>query len=464
MAEVSISSSLDAFRKVDVLVVGAGPTGCTAAIAFAQKGAQVLLVEGNPKAARRFAGEWLHPPGVRALAHLGVDTQRITRSRGSGFVLFAPNEEPIAMPYTRGSSLARVHHEFVLELRAEAADRDGVEYIEGLSFLRFEGPVVILREAATGLERRVVADRVIGADGRASKVRDALGQHDPSEPTSYMMGVDFKDCRLPIEGLGHVLAGGPGPVLLYRVDDETIRGCLDVPHALGPAARKKGAVYEAFLPVMPDKMREAFKRGVAEATPWASTRYRPRTFFGRGRVWLVGDAVGHIHPITGMGMTLGILDAVAASEELDVQHYATRRNSHVVELLTNALYHLLQKSDDSALRVRHGLFEMLRKHPFERRRTMCILTGEDERRSSFVSAFLKASGYSVRTTLRESRVPLSDRPKSLREDLGWLKWPLGAMVSTPLFSPTLRSQSSFSDPLPPPQAVGLSWPPKAPSS
>ena len=57
--------------QYDVTVIGAGPAGATAAIAFARRGATVLLAEANPKAASRFAGEWMHPPGVRVLERLG---------------------------------------------------------------------------------------------------------------------------------------------------------------------------------------------------------------------------------------------------------------------------------------------------------------------------------------------------------------------------------------------------------
>ena len=46
-------------------------------------------------------------------------------------------------------------------------------------------------------------------------------------------------------------------------------------------------------------------------------RFRPRTHFGRGdgsgpEVALVGDAVGHVHPMTAIGMTMGFLDAQRA--------------------------------------------------------------------------------------------------------------------------------------------------------
>ena len=60
----------------DVAVIGAGPIGCAAAIAFAQRGATVLLLEANPRASERFAGEWIHPSGVQILEKLGLDRLR----------------------------------------------------------------------------------------------------------------------------------------------------------------------------------------------------------------------------------------------------------------------------------------------------------------------------------------------------------------------------------------------------
>jgi squalene monooxygenase len=59
-------------KRYDVSIIGAGPVGTVAAIAHAKRGARVLLAEAKPRAAARFAGEWLHPPGVSVLRELGL--------------------------------------------------------------------------------------------------------------------------------------------------------------------------------------------------------------------------------------------------------------------------------------------------------------------------------------------------------------------------------------------------------
>ena len=73
----------------DVAVVGAGPVGCVTALAFARRGARVLLLEAQPTAADRLAGEWLHPAGLAVLQDfgLGAAVAAAEYSTGRGFVV-----------------------------------------------------------------------------------------------------------------------------------------------------------------------------------------------------------------------------------------------------------------------------------------------------------------------------------------------------------------------------------------
>jgi hypothetical protein len=155
-----------------------------------------------------------------------------------------------------------------------------------------------------------------------------------------------------------------------------------------------------------------------------------------------------------MGMTLGILDAQAMARSETLEQYEQGRHAYIAELLTNVLYQVMCRHDESAQRVRTGLFEMLRGSATERRRTMKVLTGEDERGSSFVLSFLRAGATSLRKGLFE--VPASGLEETsrlrnaaelLKTDLRWLKWPLTAAVSELTGSKQIRVASSFDEPL-----------------
>lgn len=431
-----VSSSSE--KKFDVAVVGAGPTGCAAALAFARRGASVALLEGNPSAANRFAGEWIHPPGVRALEQLGVDIQQLASCKGYGFALFGDDGgDPVCLPYAGGVALSRHHAELVNHLREQAKAQPQVTYLPHHFVHALEqrdpGCVAVMAEnRARASQALLRAERVIGADGRSSKVRacldlDGVG----SDLISYMAGVELRDVRLPFEGMGHVFLGGPGPAMFYRIDEHTVRACLDVPQTLPAELRRKEALYGAFEPVLPEQLRPAFQRALSQRFTWAATRVKRREAFGRGRVWLVGDAVGHVHPISGVGMTLGILDAVAAAEAQDLSQYRRQRQLYVTELLAKCLYFAFVGADPSAARVRHGLLEMLRRDPTERIRTMQILTGERHRGVSFARSFLRASGRVVlsgveRTAMQQQS--LDEWTSQLRQDLHWLAWPLNACL------------------------------------
>jgi flavin-dependent dehydrogenase len=75
-------------ENVDVIIIGAGPAGCSAAIRARQAGLSVTLIEANPSP-KKAPGETLHP-GIEALfAQLGIAEQihlaNFPRHRGVWF-------------------------------------------------------------------------------------------------------------------------------------------------------------------------------------------------------------------------------------------------------------------------------------------------------------------------------------------------------------------------------------------
>jgi 2-polyprenyl-6-methoxyphenol hydroxylase-like FAD-dependent oxidoreductase len=417
-------------QHADVAIVGAGPTGATAAIAFARRGARVVLVDGYPGAVTRLAGEWIHPPGVRALRRLGVDVAALAVREGHGFAIFGDDDgDPVCLPYDGEVAIARLHSELVTHLRESACGHAAVRYLPSHVFVRLDGNTLHLEDRERGRSVCVCADRILGADGRSSKVRATLDRGADGEQLSYMAGLELENAPLPFEGLGHVFLGGPGPALLYRVDERRVRACLDIPIRYPGAARSSEAVYRAFSRVLPPQLEPALRAAVKRRIAWAATGVRTRRLFGRGNVWLAGDAIGHVHPLSGVGITLGVLDAEAAARAGTLDAYREERDAHVAEVLASVLYLAFSRTDASALRVRHGLLRMLRASAFERSRTMRLLTGDDRAGASFADAFLRASGRIAWSGAERSacrRQSWRDWGEQLRSDAGWLTWPLRA--------------------------------------
>jgi len=426
--------------QTDVAIIGAGPAGATAAIAFAKRGARVALIEGFPGASARFAGEWIHPPGVRTLKALGVDLASLAQCSGRGFAIFGDDAaDPVCLPFDEGEAIARVHEELVAHLRDHATGLANLTYLPNHVFAGLQDNRVELEDRARSRRVSVQAERIIGADGRASKVRAAIGGPAASQQLSYLAGLELHDARLPFEGLGHVFLGGPGPALLYRIDERRIRACLDFPGTSSSAERKPSAVYAAFRDALPPQLEAALREAVKAPLSWASTGVRSRTFYGQRNVWLVGDAVGHVHPLSGVGMTLGIMDAYAAANCDTLAAYRKDRDVHVAERLANVLYLAFARKDASATRVRHGLLHMLRTSPRERSRTMRLLTSDDRAGVSFADSFLRATAQVVLDGVGQSaarRQSWSAWARHLRQDASWLEWPLRACVPA---ADTLRS-------------------------
>ncbi|MBF0698376.1 FAD-dependent oxidoreductase, partial [Actinomyces bowdenii] len=89
--------------SADVIVVGAGPAGCSAARHLATAGLDVLLLEKNELGRDKVCGDGLTPSAVRELVRLGMDTTGWQRNSGlrvigGGHRLHFPWPEQASLP------------------------------------------------------------------------------------------------------------------------------------------------------------------------------------------------------------------------------------------------------------------------------------------------------------------------------------------------------------------------------
>src|SRR2546430_1215898 len=169
-------------READVVVVGAGPGGSSAAYHLARHGLSVLLLEKTEFPREKVCGDGLTPRAVRQLVKMGVDTRpeagwlhnKGLRIIGGGVRMELDWPELASFP---GYGLTRTRLDFD-QLLAEHARAAGAQLLTGHTVtgpILDEGRVVGVRATVGGETREFRAPLVLAADGVSARFALALG-------------------------------------------------------------------------------------------------------------------------------------------------------------------------------------------------------------------------------------------------------------------------------------------------
>ena len=367
-------------KNIDAVVIGAGPVGCVTAIAHARKGYKVLLLEANPESASRLAGEWLHPPALSVLKLLNIPIPEGTRDypNGRGFAVFpGDGTESVILPYDPAKPGLSIEHKFLVEhLRLIAVENESIHYIPYARVKDIQDHEVYYSNSITKQDYVIESNRIIGADGKNSLIRSIAKLDLPSISASRIAAVQVHGANLPIEGYGHVFLGGPGPLLAYRINADTVRLVIDLPLYLTSQEERMAYLWEAYSPLIPGNLNQAFSEALLACDViHAVNRISPRKSYGSGDYYMVGDAVGYYHPLTAVGMTLGFKDAICLAESEDINEYSLKRRKdcRVPELLSEGLYDVFAGSSYENVLVRKAIFRLWRSSAVECKHSMQLL-------------------------------------------------------------------------------------------
>src|SRR5262245_13545207 len=239
-------------RPVDVLIAGAGVAGVAAAAALGEFGWEVLLIDPGLDGTRRLAGELIHPPGTTDLAALGL-LHRLEEKGGTpvhGFAVVpdaggaagAPTTH--VLPYVpfagqRPQGFAMEHSEISANLLRAVERLPHVVVWHGARLTALDAPrpdVVTATVKRRGVETKVAARLLVGADGGSSTVRRLLGIGHQRRRISKMLGYVLPGGELPAPGYGTVFLGGPAPALAYHIGGGNIRIMFDIPSDVAQTA------------------------------------------------------------------------------------------------------------------------------------------------------------------------------------------------------------------------------------
>ncbi|CNE29742.1 geranylgeranyl reductase [Mycobacterium tuberculosis] len=156
----------------DVIVVGAGPAGTSAACHLARAGLDVLVLEKTSFPREKICGDGLTPRAVDELRALDIDLSDWFRTDG---VRLIGAGRTLELPWPSGHGLTRTRTDLD-ELLARQAMAAGATLLENT---KVTAPVVD-RGRVTGVETSAGTHQsrlVIAADGASSRLSIALGLH-----------------------------------------------------------------------------------------------------------------------------------------------------------------------------------------------------------------------------------------------------------------------------------------------
>jgi geranylgeranyl reductase family protein len=307
--------------RADVVVVGAGPAGSSAAFRLARSGFDVILVDRSRFPRDKPCGEFLSPGATPILEELGVrpaieaaGASRIGRVRivihGRAVELVFPDDLGIP-PW--GFSLSRLALDAVL---LDAARRAGARVLEEtrVEDVRIEpGEAVVLARGPgddpLALEARVVVGaggrncpvaRVLGLQRRGRRGRFDLLAHWAERPLEAEESAGEPACELRVRGDSYVAIA---PVERGRWNVNCV-----VPRAALQAEPRPDALYRRVVGAEVSPVGGT--AGDVVASDVTALHARAAT---ADRAILIGDAALFLDPFTGQGIWLALRSAALAA-------------------------------------------------------------------------------------------------------------------------------------------------------
>lgn len=285
----------------DVVVVGAGPAGCAAAITSARAGLHVLLVDAKRFPRRKVCGGCLNGKSIRLLQELlGTEHRLWEQTLALDRFLLTHRQHHFNFSMPGGLAVDRAVLDQSL---VESAQWAGVTFRAPVTakLQSVHGETRLIELTAGGQVDRVAARVVVlasGLGGRSTGEYPALQQ---TSQSNSRVGIEVILQQFPAHytaGAIHMVVGRHGYVGLTQIAGRRLHVAAAVDRLalqrLGPAGLTRTILHEADAVELPGATAATW-RGTPPLTCRASR-------LAAERVFLVGDAAGYVEPFTGEGI------------------------------------------------------------------------------------------------------------------------------------------------------------------
>jgi geranylgeranyl reductase family protein len=313
----------------DVLVVGAGPAGASAAIHLTRSGLKVILIDCQSFTRDKVCGDFVSPLALFELARIGItslpDFKRTNKIHKAA--LYLDGKVLISQPIPKLENLpsyGRVIPRLMLDNWILAAARDaGVSVFEGFRLTHFEKETNGIWAQVKGQNKTITfrTQLLIGADGSRSTIRHLLSNRPISKDNriiavrTYFKGINGRSDRADLYFSGDSF---PGYCWLFPINHNAANvgvGMIadTIPHANYNLRKLLKHLIENDE-ALSRRLRGA--RRVGRIIGWPLITYKPEREVVADRVVLIGDAAGLINPLNGEGIQYALLSGRWVSETI----------------------------------------------------------------------------------------------------------------------------------------------------
>ncbi len=301
-----------------ILIVGAGPTGMSAAIELKRAGLNVRIVDKAEHLALHSQALVVQARTLEQFQRYGIAEKAVARGRkvirgvlwSDGKRILKVHFDRIMSRYPYVLMLPQNETETILNETMESLGAKTERGIELVSIKQEAADITAVLRHPDGNEEEVNPRWIIGCDGAHSTVREKLGIPFEGKGVglSFFLGdleVDGSDA--PDDELSIHLHRGGDAIFLVRLTDRLTRVIVAV-HAKQGKEMQKDLTLKDFQGAL-DRAEVKVKVHASEwMTPFHVHDLQARRY-RRGNVFLAGDA-SHIHsPVGGQGMNTGVQDA-----------------------------------------------------------------------------------------------------------------------------------------------------------